>query len=91
MEQNYCEVINMIQKNTWQMKGEHLYNLYKDVIPKQYKFLKYVKVQNKKEYDADEIEALTIYFEISKTEAKEYIDMLPKEEVQNIKLQINGS
>jgi hypothetical protein len=25
---DYCEVVNIIQKNTWQMKGEHLYNLY---------------------------------------------------------------
>ena len=90
MDQDYCEVINAVQKNTWQMKGEHLYNLYKDLIPKQYIFLKYIKVQNKKEYDQNEIDALVKYFEISKKEAKEYIDMLSKKEIENIINQITG-
>ncbi len=35
-------------------------------------------------------EAVAAYFEISKKEAKEYIDMLPKNELENITLQING-
>ena len=43
MDPDYCEVVNVVQKNTWQMKGEYLYNLYKDLIPKQYKYLKYIK------------------------------------------------
>jgi uncharacterized protein YfbU (UPF0304 family) len=72
------------------MKGEYLYNLYKDIIPQQYKYLKYIKAKNKKEHKADQIEAVATYYEISKSEAKEYIDMLPKEEIENIILQING-
>jgi hypothetical protein len=90
MDPDYCEVVNIVQKNTWQMKGEYLYNLYKDLIPKQYKYLKYIKSQNKKEHKVEEIEAVSIYFEISKKEAKEYISMLSKEELENITLQING-
>jgi len=90
MDQDYCEVVNFIQKNTWQMKGEYLYNLYKDLIPKQYKYLKYIKPQNKKEHKAEQVEAIQAYFEISKKEAKEYIDILSKEEVENITLQIKG-
>jgi hypothetical protein len=90
MDQDYCEVVNFVQKNTWQMKGEYLYNLYKDLIPKQYKYLKYIKPQNKKEHKVEQVEEIQAYFEISKKEAKEYIDMLSKEEVENITLQING-
>jgi hypothetical protein len=90
MDRNYCEVVNYIQKNTWQIKGEHLYNLYKDIIPKQYVYLKYIKAQNKKEYKEDILEAVQSYFEISKREAKEYINMLPKEELENIISQIKG-
>ncbi len=74
----------------WQMKGEYLYNLYKDLIPQQYKYLKYIKAKNKKEHKADQVEAVATYYEISKSEAKEYIDMLSKEEIENIILQING-
>jgi uncharacterized protein YfbU (UPF0304 family) len=72
------------------MKGEYLYNLYKDLIPKQYKYLKYIKPKNKKEYKADQVEAVAVYYEVSKKEAKQYIDMLPKDELENIILQING-
>jgi hypothetical protein len=91
MDQDYCEVVNIIQKNTWQMKGEYLYNLYKDLIPQQYKYLKYIKAKNKKDYDSGEVEAVSLYFEISKKEAKEYITMLPKDELKNIISQINGN
>ena len=90
MDPDYCEVVNVVQKNTWQMKGEYLYNLYKDLIPKQYKYLKYIKAKNKKEYKTEQVEAVQVYFEVSKKEAKEYIEMLPTEEIENITLQITG-
>jgi hypothetical protein len=90
MDPDYCEVVNIVQKNTWQMKGEYLYNLYRDLIPKQYKYLKYIKSSKKKEYKSEEIEAVQAYFEVSKKEAKEYINMLPKAELENITSQING-
>lgn len=90
MDPDYCEVVNVVQKNTWQMKGEYLYNLYKDIIPKQYKYLKYIKSKNKNEFDAGEVEAVSLYFEVSKKEAKEYILMLSKDELNNIISQING-
>ena len=90
MNQDYIEVVNIVQKNTWQMKGEYLYNLYKDIIPKQYVYLKYVKSNTKQDYNVEEIEAVQQYFEVSKKEAKEYINMLPKEELEIITQQING-
>jgi hypothetical protein len=90
MDQEYCEVVNIIQKNTWAMKGEHLYNLYKDLLPKQYMQLKYIKAINKKEYKQEEIDVVAIYYNVSKREAKEYIDMIDKEELETIKQQING-
>jgi hypothetical protein len=31
------------------------------------------------------------YYEVSKKEAKQYIDMLPKDELENITQQINGN
>jgi len=90
MDQEYCEVVNYVQKNTWQMKGEYLYNLYKDLIPQQYKYLKYIKSTKKKDYKPEDVEAVQSYFEISKKEAKEYIGMIDKTELETIKQQING-
>ena len=51
---------------------------------------KYIKAKNKREYKVEQVEAVAAYYEVSKHEAKEYIDMLPKEEIENIILQING-
>jgi hypothetical protein len=90
MSQDYVEVVNVVQKNTWQMKGEYLYNLYRDIIPKQYVFLKYIKSNTKQDYKIEEIEAVQQYFEVSRKEAKEYIDILPKEELIEIIQKING-
>ena len=90
MDPDYCEVVNIVQKNTWQMKGENLYNLYKDLIPKQYKYLKYIKASKKVDYKPEEVEAVQVYFEVSKKEAKEYINMLPKDELETITSQIHG-
>ena len=90
MDPDYCEVVNIVQRNTFIMKGEHLYNLYKDLIPKQYIYLKYIKAKNKKEYKIEQIEAISKYFEVSKKEAKEYIDMLPKADIDQITSQLNG-
>jgi len=90
MDPEYCEVVNYVQKNTWQMKGEYLYNLYKDLIPQQYKFLKYIKASKKSNYEKDDINAVKQYFEISEKQAKEYINMLPEDELRIIKQQIDG-
>lgn len=90
MDQDYCEVVNLVQKNTWRIKPEHLYNLYKDIIPQQYIYLKYIKAKKKVDYKKDEIEAIKQYFEVSEREAKEYINMLPKNELKEIMSQING-
>ena len=90
MDPDYCEVVNLVQKNTWQMKGEYLYNLYKDLIPQQYKFLKYIKATKKSDYKKDDIDAVKAYFEVSEKQAREYIDMLPEDELRIIKQQIDG-
>jgi hypothetical protein len=89
-EESYCDAVNTVQKNTWQMKGEYLYNLYRDLIPKKKVFLKYIKATNPKKYKDIEVESVQKYFEISKKEAKEYIDMLPESEIEFIVQQIKG-
>jgi hypothetical protein len=53
-------------------------------------YSKYLKPTNKKEYKEDVLESVQLYFEVSKKEAKEYIDMLPKEELEDIVSQIKG-
>ena len=90
MNENYIELVDLIQKNIWQMESKYLYNIYKDIIPKQYVYLKYIKPSKKIDYKQEEIDAVTSYFNVSKKRAKEYISMLPKEELESIKKQICG-
>jgi hypothetical protein len=90
MNQDYIELVNIIQKNTWQMKGENLYSLYKDIIPKSNVYLKYIKGKTSSKYKPDEIEAVQAYYQVSKREAKDYIDLLSKDDIKDILKQING-
>lgn len=89
MNPNYCEVVNMVQKNTWILKSEYLYKLYCDLLPKGFVFSKYIKSSKKKDYKLEEVKSISIYYDISTNDAKEYIDVLPKEEVERITQQIN--
>ena len=84
MKEEYCEVINFIQKSTWAMENKYVYTLLKDVFPKSNVFLKYIKAKNKKEYDSDKLETLMKHFEISKKHAKEYYNIIPEEELNYI-------
>ena len=90
MNQDYIELVNLIQKNTWQMKSENLYSLYKDIIPKSNVYLKYIKGKTSSKYKPDEIEAVQAYYQVSKREAKDYIDLLSKDDIKDILKQING-
>jgi len=58
MNPNYCEVVNIIQKNTWTLKPEYLYKVYVDIIPKGYIFSKYIKNNSKKEYKLEQVNAM---------------------------------
>ena len=89
MNSDYCEVVDMVQKNTWILKPEHLYKLYCDLLPKGFVFSKYIKSSKKKDYKMEEVKSISIYYDISTHDAKEYIDVLPKEEVERITQQIN--
>lgn len=89
MNPDYCEVVDMVQKNTWILKPEYLYKLYCDLLPKGFVFSKYIKSTKKKDHKLEEVKAVSIYYDISTNDAREYIDVLPKEEVERITHQIN--
>lgn len=83
MNQDYAELVNIVQKNTWQMPHEVLYKLYCDLIPKSNIFLRYIKV-TKTKHKPELVESIQEYFSISKKEAKEYLDILTKQETTEI-------
>jgi hypothetical protein len=82
MNPDFIEVVNIAQTLLPQNKKQ-IYNFYREYIPKNYKWSKYVK-STVKQRNKDLIDYLTNYFELSKREVKEYIELLGKPELVRI-------
>ena len=76
MYMGYIDVANIAQKLPM-TENEKVYTIYKTLLPKKKMFLKYIKNQNKKNYQ-DLSTYITEYFECSLREANQYIDILGK-------------
>lgn len=87
MEYNYVDLINEVQKLNLPIR--YLYNLYIGVIPKQKKFLKYVK-KTVKETKGNELDIIRKVFEISEREAKDYMNKLDTKQIESLRLQVEG-
>lgn len=87
--EDYIELVNLVQQNTWQMPHKYLYNLYKDVIPKGFVYSKYIKSTTKKKYKDEQVKAISEYYKVSSKIAKEYIDDLDEDFVDSITQQLN--
>ena len=74
MDINYIDIVNYVQKVNPQSKKQ-IYSIYKEMIPKKKVWLKYIKNENKKNYQ-ELAEYITDYYECSLGEADHYIDIL---------------
>jgi hypothetical protein len=82
MNMDYIDIANYVQKINPQSKKE-IYTIYREMIPKKKVFLKYVKNENKKNYQ-ELAEYIAEYLECSLGEADEYIDLLQDVGVRSI-------
>ena len=82
MNPDYIEVVNYVQEFPPQEK-RMIYNIYKEFIPKNNKWNKYIKSKNK-EPNKDLVINIKNYFKCSAKEAKEYIDILDTTDVDRI-------
>ena len=83
MSVDFVDAVNICQEHTFQMEDKDVYNLYKNLIPKQKKFLRYIKGKKDKKYNKELINILCNYFECSKLEVIQYMDFLSKEQLKN--------
>ena len=74
MYYGYIDIANIAQKLPMTEK-EKIYTVYKTMLPKKKMFLKYIKNQNKKNYNELAVYVAN-YFECSLGEAEEYIDII---------------
>ena len=74
MDIRYVELANYIQTIPYENK-QQIYQIYREMIPKQKTFLKYIKSRTKRQ-PATLVEYVAKHFECSLGEAEEYIDIL---------------
>jgi hypothetical protein len=78
----YVEIADYAQSMLPNMKKE-IYNFYKEMIPKNKTYLKYVKSQTKG-YSKDLLEKIADYYEVGIREARSYIAVMKKDELTQI-------
>ena len=79
---NYIQLVNYVQKINPQSKKQ-IYTIYREMIPKKKTYLKYVKNENKRNYQ-ELAEYIAEYLECSLGEADEYISILQTTGVRSI-------
>jgi hypothetical protein len=82
MNPEYIELVNEVQSLPPSNKKQ-IYSIYREYIPKNNKWSKYVK-SSSKEFDKDLVLQLKKHFNISVREIKDYLKILDKKEVQSI-------
>jgi hypothetical protein len=82
MNPDFTELVNEVQMLPPTSKKQ-IYSIYREYIPKNNKWSKYVK-SSTKEPDKDLVEYLKNYFKVSTREIKDYLKILDKKEIQNI-------
>lgn len=82
MNPDYIELVNEVQALPPSNKKQ-IYSIYREYIPKNNKWSKYVK-SGSKEFDKDLVLQLKKHFNVSAREIKDYLKILDKKEVQSI-------
>ena len=82
MDINYIDIVNYVQKINPQYKKQ-IYSIYREMIPKQKVWLKYVKSKTPKK-NTELVDYVAKYFECSLGEADHYIDILRETGVRGL-------
>ena len=83
MNEDFVDAVNICQEHTFQMEDKDVYNLYKKLIPKQKKFLRYIKGKKDK-YSKKLLKFLAEHFQVSQREVIDYMPMIGKEQISLI-------
>ena len=85
MDEEFIEVVNYFQKYAvGTLEPREVYKWYSDFLPKGKRFNKYIKGKKDKKYDPELINIMCEYFQCSKTEVKENLSLISKEELKEI-------
>ena len=85
MDNDFIEIVNFFQKySIGLLEPKDTYRWYCDVLPKGKRFNRYIKGKKQVKYDTELVEMVCKYFEISKKECIEYIELMNKGQLKSL-------
>ena len=85
MDNEFLEIVNFFQKySIGTLEPREVYKWYCDMLPKGKRFNKYIKGKKDKKYNTELIDIMVRHFECSKSQVKDYLDLIAKDELIEI-------
>lgn len=85
MRMELTELINEFQTYTiGQLSPRDTYRLYYDLLPTNKSFAKYIKGKSEDRYEKDLVAQIAEHYQVSKSEASDYIDLMDKTQCERI-------
>jgi len=85
MDKDFLEIVNFFQKySIGTLEPREVYKWYCDMLPKGKRFNKYIKGKKDKKYNTELIDIMVMHFECSKSQVKDYLDLIAKDELMGI-------
>ena len=85
MDKDFLEIVNYFQKySIGTLEPREVYKWYCDMLPKGKRFSKYIKGKKDKKYNTELLDIMVMHFECSKSQVKDYLDLIAKDELMEI-------
>ena len=85
MDKDFLEIVNYFQKYAiGTLEPREVYKWYCDMLPRGKRFNKYIKGKKDKKYNTELIDIMVQHFECSKSQVKDYLDLIAKNELIEI-------
>jgi len=85
MDKDFLEIVNYFQKySIGTLEPREVYKWYCDMLPRGKRFNKYIKGKKDKKYNTELIDIMVTHFECSKSQVKDYLDLIAKDELIEI-------
>jgi hypothetical protein len=85
MDKEFLEIVNYFQKySIGTLEPREVYKWYCDMLPRGKRFNKYIKGKKDKKYNTELIDIMVTHFECSKSQVKDYLDLIAKNELIEI-------
>ena len=85
MDIEFIEIVNFFQKySIGTLEPREVYKWYCDMLPKGKRFNKYIKGKKDKKYNTELLDIMITHFECSKSQVKDYLDLIHKDELIEI-------